>query len=253
MSSNRKYVNKEKATTVHVSNDYKKFNFLIENRQTARTHINKLKDAIQRNPEILEVQPILVNEKFEIIDGQHRFTAASELGLPIHYTVVDHLDITTAREMNVMQRRWGVDDYAYSFAKAGNIHYKAFNEYRREYPSVSSTIIQIVIGGGESSNMAQDFRKGDFIVKREEDDAKWVLDQLDKIREATSGEIPLGKAFVSALLTSINKEDFHFEEFLSNLKRKPDAFHRTSTVRDALRMIEDIYNYHKSTNLIRLY
>lgn len=237
----------------YATTDYKQFKFLIENRQTARNHINKLKDAIQRNPEILEVQPILVNEDMEIIDGQHRFTAASELGLPIHYTVVKGLDINTAREMNVMQRRWGIDDYAYSYAKAGNVHYKAYNEYRREYPGLSATIIQVVLAGGESQNMSGDFRNGKFIIKREEDDANWVFEKLLKIRELTGYEIPLSKAFVSAFLQAINKDDFNTDEFLSNLQKKPDMFHRTSTVRDALRLIEDIFNFKKSVNLIRLY
>ena len=46
--------------TVHETTDYKKFKFLIDNRQTARGHINKLKDATNKNPEIMKVQPILV-------------------------------------------------------------------------------------------------------------------------------------------------------------------------------------------------
>ena len=29
------------------------------------------------------VSPIMINEKFEIIDGQHRFEACKELGLPV--------------------------------------------------------------------------------------------------------------------------------------------------------------------------
>lgn len=238
---------------VFETTDYNKFSFLIENRQTARTHINKLKDAIQRNPDILEVQPILVNEKLEIIDGQHRFIAASELGLAIRYTVIDHLDISTAREMNVMQRRWGIEDYAYSYAKAGNVHYKAFNQYRRDYPGVSSSLITTVLGGGDTTNMSQDFRGGKFIIKREQADSEWVLDQLIKIKAVTNGEIPLSKAFVSAMLTCLDNPDFKFEEFFEKLEQKPDLFHRTSVVRDAFRMIEDIYNFRKSLNLIRLY
>lgn len=233
--------------------DYKQFKFLIENRQTARNHINKLKDAIQRNPEILEVQPILVNEEMEIIDGQHRFTAASELGLPIHYTVVKGIGIDTARDMNVMQRKWGIEDYAYSYAKAGNVHYKAFNKYARENPGISKTIIMVVLGGRESDSMNSDFKHGKFIIKREQDDADWVFEQLNKIREITSGEIPLSKAFVSALLQCLDNEEFQFDEFLRNLRSKPEMFHRTAVVRDALRMIEDIYNFKKSVNTIRLY
>lgn len=253
MADNRKYVNKKVDTEVHVTNNYKKFHMLIDNRQTARNHINKLKDAILHNPEILKVQPILVNENMEIIDGQHRFQAASELNLSIHYTQVQGLDISTAREMNVMQRKWGVEDYAFSYAKAGNIHYKAFNEYCREYPGISNTTIIVVLGGGETQNMSGDFRNGKFIIRRDEDDAKWIFDQLLRIREITSGEIPINKSFVSAFIQAIGKEDFKAEEFMRNLERKPDLFHRTSTVRDALRLIEDIYNFQKSVNLIRLY
>lgn len=238
--------------TVHETTDYKKFKLLIDNRQTARTHINKLKDAINKNPEIMKVQPILVNEKYEIIDGQHRFVAASELGLPIHYTQVYGLDISTARDMNVMQRRWGVDDYAYSYAKAGNVHYKAFNEYRREYPSMSASVLQTILAG-QTNDLYGDFRKGDFVVKRDEEDTRWILEQLDTIKEVTMNEMPISKPFVVGFLTALSKEDFQPEEFMRNLKRKPEQFHRTATVRDALRMLEDIHNFGKSTNLIRIY
>ena len=31
--------------------------------------------------------PIIVNENYEIIDGQHRYSASKELGLPIRYIV----------------------------------------------------------------------------------------------------------------------------------------------------------------------
>ncbi len=239
--------------TVNETTDYKKFKFLIDNRQTARGHINKLKDAINRNPEIMKVQPILVNEKFEIIDGQHRFTAVSELGLPISYTQIYGLDITTARDMNVMQRRWGIEDYAFSYAKAGNVNYKAFNKYSRENPGISKTIIMVVLGGRESESMGHDFRNGKFVIKRDQDDAEWVFEQLNKIRELTNGEIPISKPFVSALLQCLDNEEFDYDEFMRNLRQKPEMFHRTAVVRDALRMIEDIYNYRKSTNTIRLY
>lgn len=240
--------------TTNRTTDYKQFKMLVENRQTARTHINKLKDAIQKNPEIMEVQPILVNEKMEIIDGQHRFVAASELGLPIVYNQVKGLDIGTARDMNIMQRKWGITDYAFSYAKAGNVHYKAFNEFHKEYPGISASLIMIVMGGGEAENMAYDFRHGNFVMKREKDDIIWTLDELNRIKTATNGEIPMSKSFVTSLLRCIDRDDFEYERFITNLLRKPELFHRTSVVRDSLRMIEDIYNYnHSQANQLRLY
>lgn len=233
--------------------DYTKFKFLIDNRQTARTHINKLKEAITRKPEILEVQPILVNEKYEIIDGQHRFVAASELGLPITYNMVHGIGIETAREMNVLQRGWTLDDYAISYAKAGNLQYKAFNKYRREHPGISGTVLITIMSGKEIGNLSSDFRNGKFVIKRDTEDTEWILKELEEIKEITGHEIPLTKPFVTALLTSIENEEFVYAEFKKNLRRKPDMFRRTPVIRDGLRLIEDLYNYQKSTNTIRLY
>ena len=240
--------------TLEATTDYKKFKFLIDNRQTARKHINKLKEAILANPEILEVQPILVNEKYEIIDGQHRFQAASELGLPIHYSKVRGLDIGTAREMNVLQRKWSVEDYAMSYAKAGNKHYEKFNHYRREYPGIPVTILMIVLGAGsDSERVSLAFKTGKFMVVRTDEDAEWILDQLMFVKQTTGGGVPISKAFVGALLQCLENVDFDYEEFKKNLARKPELFHRTVVVRDALGMIEDIYNYQKHVNIIRLY
>lgn len=233
--------------------DYGKFSFLMENRQTARTHINKLKVAIKESPQILEVQPILVNENMEIIDGQHRFIAASELGVPVTYTIVKGLTIDSAREMNVLQRKWNVDDYAFSYAKAGNINYKAFNKYREENPGIPATVLMLVMTGSDSGSHGVTFKNGNFVIKRNNEDIEWVLTQLTAIRTMIGGAIPMNKAFVSALLQSIDNPEFQMDWFMRQLEKKPESFHRTSTVRDALRMLEDIYNYHKSTNLIRLY
>lgn len=240
-----------------VTSDYKQFKFLVNNRQTARTHINRLKDAINRNPEILEVQPILCNENMEIIDGQHRFIAASELGLPIHYTVIKGLDINTARDMNVLQRRWHMDDYAYSFAKQGNVNYKAYNQYRREHPGISGSILLSVMTGGDKKrdnvSVSVNFRTGKFVVERDQADIEWTLNELESIREITMNEIPLSRSFVTALMVALENEDFEYDTFKANLKAKPEMFHRVSVIRDGLRMIEDIYNRGKSVNLIRLY
>lgn len=233
--------------------DYTKFSFLIDNRQTARTHINRLKNAIRKNPGVLEVQPILVNEKMEIIDGQHRFVAASEMNIPIHYSVVEGLDITTARDMNILQRRWTVDDYAISYAKAGKEDYALFNKYRAEYPHFGTYLLMVVLSKTDSGSATSQFRNGTFTIGREIDDIDWILSKLTEVREATGHEVPISKSFASAFIQAVDNSDFIYEDFIMNLKKHPEMFHRTPIVKDALRMIEDIHNYRKSTNQIRLY
>ena len=241
------------AHTFNTSSNYKQFKLLVDNRDTVRKHINKLKDAIQQNPEILEVQPILVNEKMEIIDGQHRFVAAMELNLPIHYTQVRGLDIVTARNMNILQKGWTFEDYAMSYAKAGNVHYKAFNKFHREYPSVAFSTVALIMSGQNHKNVTSDFRSGKFVMLAEADDVQWKLDELVRIRNLVGG-VPISRAFVSALMKVLDMEDFNYERFITNLEKKPEMFERTPLVRDALRMIEDIYNYNfGEASRVRLY
>ena len=242
--------------SVQTSTNYSDFKTLEENRAISQSHVNRLKMAIEDSPKILAVQPILVNEHMEIIDGQHRFQACKELNLPVHYTVVNGLSVKDARKMNVIQRGWGGRDYVESYAKAGNVYYKALLQFLKEHPSLNLSIVRgiCLTSEGRNSRRSYDFRNGDFTIERSIEEVDWFLDKLDTVHEVNSGEIPIGNAFVTGLVTAVDKhDDFNMEEFIDNLKKNPQLFHRTSTTRDALRMIEDIYNFRKSINKIRLY
>lgn len=193
----------------------------------------------------------------EIIDGQHRFTVCKELGIPVYYTIVRGLSVKEARVMNAIQRGWSALDYAESYAKAGNVYYKALVEYKREHPSIGLSVIRIVCAGkgtGRTTEQNHAFRVGEFTINRDSEEVSWFLTKIDEIHEALNGEIPTRSPFVSAFIEAVdNHDDFDTEDFIRNLKSAPEMFSRVATIRDGLRMIEDIYNYHKSANRIRLY
>ena len=67
--------------------DYEKFSIKSYNRNLNRNHINELKEKFATIG-YKDYLPILVNENYEIIDGQHRFVACKESGLPIVYQVI---------------------------------------------------------------------------------------------------------------------------------------------------------------------
>ena len=68
------------------STNYDEFRTLNANRNVSENHVKQIKAAIETVGNLTEVVPIIVNENKEIIDGQHRFEACKELGLPIFYT-----------------------------------------------------------------------------------------------------------------------------------------------------------------------
>lgn len=67
--------------------EYDRFSFLTANRPVDYNHVNKIKKSLQEYG-FLDSQPITVNNEMQIIDGQHRFVACKEMGLPIKFVQV---------------------------------------------------------------------------------------------------------------------------------------------------------------------
>ena len=82
----KKETNQVKVNSVYRTNDYSLFSKLDGNRDVNKAHLHRLKKSIKE--ESLCV-PIIVNEKYEIIDGQHRFSCWENLMLPVYYIVVE--------------------------------------------------------------------------------------------------------------------------------------------------------------------
>ena len=74
----------KRENVVFSTTKYDMFSFLDANRKLNVRNYSKLINSMKE--EQLKI-PIIVNEKFQIIDGQHRFTAEKELGLPVYYMV----------------------------------------------------------------------------------------------------------------------------------------------------------------------
>jgi len=74
----------EEANKILLTTNYDMFKLSARNRPINREHLRQLKAAISKCNQ-LDVNPILINSEFEVINGQHRLTAAKELGLPIYY------------------------------------------------------------------------------------------------------------------------------------------------------------------------
>lgn len=62
---------------VYQTTNYDKFCFLEDNRAVKQSRVKKIKDSIDDVGYLY--QPVLVNEQYQIIDGQGRFNACKEM------------------------------------------------------------------------------------------------------------------------------------------------------------------------------
>lgn len=107
----------EKQFELGVSTDYSMFK-VARNRSVDAKAVAKKKNSIQQ---INLQQPIIVNKRYQVVDGQHRFQALKELGLPIYYVVSYNWkrDEDTAT-MNNTQNKWNTQNWAEFRASQGN-------------------------------------------------------------------------------------------------------------------------------------
>lgn len=223
--------------------DFNKFQFIDKNRPLNAKHIEDLKQSIGKNG-YLESQPITVTKDFRIVDGQHRFIACKEMGIPICYTVVNvHNPESVLIDINTTQRKWTVLDYVYYWARAGKEHYQCLLSLCKRYNlSVSSVccIIESCSQGGRDTDI---IKAGNF--KFEEPEAvletkiKTVLDciKLTKIK-------PTDRIIRAMVLCSRHPE-FTWKSFYKKLEYQRDKIYKCSTVFGYIRLFEDLYNNHR--------
>lgn len=240
----------DSTTTIRRTMNYDQFKFIHNNRDQSRGHIETLKRAFEEVGNLTEVQPILVNENYEIIDGQHRFIAAKESGAPIFYTVRPGLRISDARSMNILHREWTTDDFAHSYADGGDVNYKKYIEIKDDY-NLPHSVIMEYINGGQSRGAFATFRHGEFVLPNEAA-ARHRLDMLLEVMP----KLPIGKDvnFARAYLKVMAVPGFDQARMVDKVTRLGDMMRKYATVPEYQRAIEDLYNHgHGETTRLRLY
>jgi hypothetical protein len=238
---------------VHKTSNYELFKFLGANRELGKGHVERLKKAFEERGNLTQVQPLLVNENMEIIDGQHRFLAAKELGEPIYYMVYPGLGISDARTMNIMHKEWRTDDYAKSYADSGDASYRRYLQLREEFGATHSTILAVTTEGlGKGAFSA--FRNGEYVLTPEGyEEAKEALGNLTQLEELVPS-ITNRKEFDLAAIKSMRMPDYDQARMVKKLSQVGSSIPSYSSSLDYQRALEDAYNRHVTEeNRVRLF
>lgn len=219
--------------------DYEVFKHLLGNRQLDYAHVDRLRRAMEANPQWFAARPILVNENFEVIDGQHRIEAAILAHQPVYYTVFSGLTLESARAMNTRQKQWAIMDWARSYADSGIEDYVKFLTCKEDHPLLNAGVLVIITGTNQDFGASDEFRGGRF--KMIDDDE--VEERIELFQEIINiSNAHLNVPFVRSLIRILNHDDFDTQAFLRKLREKPDAPLSGVRTIDNIRNIEDIYN-----------
>lgn len=222
--------------------DYSLFKNLNGNREVNQLHLKRLKASMSKNPLITI---IMVNERFEIIDGQHRFLASKELNLPVYYTISQNYGLNEIQILNANMKNWQTDDYVNGYCDLGNQDYIVYRDFVTKYKLPSR--IAILLLSGEQNTTGEvttgsKFKDGLFKVK-DLDEAKKMAERLLMLAPYYEGFNR--RCFALAICGIMKNPKFDFEEFILKLKQQPTALQDCVNITQYKTLIEDIYNYRR--------
>lgn len=237
--------------TIQSTTNYDQFSLMVNNRVYNRGHVEALKRAFESTGNLTEVQPILVNERLEIIDGQHRFIAAKDLGVPVFYTIRPGLGVHEAREMNILHKGWRTEDFAHSFAASGDRNYIQYEQLKEDYGFGHSIILSYIYGSDDKGIFGK-FRQGELNLT----DIEGVRERLDKLAELlryvrNGVDNYLAKAFLKIM----SSDNYDHGRMMRKMSRYGELYiRRFGSVVEYMRALEEIYNHGQGEGTrVRLY
>jgi len=226
--------------------DYSKFKKLNGNREVLEGRKKMIKSSIEKRGWIRN--PIVVNEKFELIDGQGRFEALKELGLPIEYVVSEGATIDDCIALNMKQLNWKPMDFISCYADLGYPDYQFLRSICEEYKAYcGAEIVAILLGvpstTGKTIGKGGDVTEGRFKVY-DKASARNIMDFFVRTSEACKGKGAQRK------IVAITKFAWYCPE-ISNRRwlEKIEKYGNTDVLEEfvreeeTLRKFERVYNY----------
>ena len=227
---------------VQKTTDYAKFRSLRGNRDVSLDRVAKIIKSIKNVGYI--INPIIVNEKMQVIDGQGRLQALTELKLPVYYLVVPHTGIKECINMNIYQEKWTTIDYIKSYAKRGFPDYQSLLQAVEEfYPNIPIGIIVAACYGSMNNVSTEKVFKGDFRIGRE----SWrdTLRYLDKFAPYKSQISGSWANVMKVLLFAYDADEIDEAAMYKQFTKNTEKITGIGSIIDALNSLEGVYNCRK--------
>lgn len=248
------------ANYVYLTNDLSKFKTIKGNRPPNPQHIKRLAHSIETYGMLCN--PILVNDKMEVIDGQHRLLAAKMVNSSIYYIIIA-AGLTEVHALNLNQKNWSKKDFLDGYAELRIESYVKLKDFTKKFNdlTIGDCISLCSNTSHEPHRKVLKFDRGRiYKTAKVFDEGTWEGQDFE-LAENLAYKIRAIKpyyegynrsAFVRSMIgLFMYKQDFNFNEFLHKLKIQPMALKDCGTITAYRAMIEDIYNY-RNRNKINL-
>ena len=228
----------EHYTDINQTTDYDRFTFMEGNRDISHLHLNRL---IQSMQEKYIPTPILVNEKYEIVDGQHRWSAIKHLGLALYFHMEHGLRLKDVHRLNTNMRTWTAEEYLDGYCKLNYPHYIKFREFKKTYGfGINESMCILSFGGHPGGSLFDTFKRGAYKIHSYEGGVR-LANKLLQVGEYYKGY--KRRCFIYAMLELFKNESYDHDMFIQKLSYQSRKLTDQTTVKHYYECIKEIYNF----------
>ena len=224
---------------IKTTKNYELFKKLKGNRAVTPARVSIIRNSIERVGYI--TNPIIVNQNYEVIEGQGRLEALKGLDLPVDYIVVDGAGIEECMALNMRNTNWKTRDFIYSYADRGNENYVRIKKLLEQYNfgvNVIATALKFIGKFDVKST-----KNGELHISEQEyDNAVERLEWLNKIApycKSTTGEMA---SLFQSLIICREFENVDLNRLESKVINLNQTMMPYASVPDCMQSLEEIYN-----------
>lgn len=227
--------------------DYSIFGEIPSNREIDQRHVNKLKKAIEEK-NLLHLNPIIVDERSRVIEGQHRLEAAKQLKLPIYYITDGNVNKSDIAALNTNKKNWAIQDYINFHCVEKRPGFNTLAKFITNHPNIPISSVVQLLSPASRRNMEE--IKNGFVDVSNLDMAEKIAAFLKWLRNhfeyAYSGMV------IQAIRKMFEYEGFDPEYLMQKIEGQPRSVVKCVKTSHYLDMFLDIYNYKLSTNRLTI-
>jgi len=227
---------------------YGQFKFLKKNREINEDHFERIRKSLEvRN--LLEFRPILVDEEYNVLDGQHRLEAARRMGIPIYYQVSEKHPAETIYILNSNQQNWTIQSYLNYHSNDGVEDYVQFSTFIETHHISIATGLALLsthkLSQGRVLFKQGKFTPGEGRMERAEE----ILHQVEEVKMFIRNRSTRKTLFVdnerfkTTLILFLLKPGVDFKIFMKKLEYKLDYIRPCTNGEEFMRIFVAVYNY----------
>ena len=231
---------------IMVTENYDMFKKIGGNRKINKANYAKIVKSMKEEQLII---PIVVNERYEIIDGQHRYTACKDLGKPIYFYMVRGYGLEQVKRANIASSNWKKENYLDMFVAEGNEAYKEFEEIKERYDLNISNLLKIfaIVQEKQSARVGYEFENGTFTL----DGKMEVLRFLTALEDFNFFKFYKSNNFLIAFTRLYFKSEYDHDKMKTKLITHRNSLEKRSTSDEYLVLLcNRIYSFGVTKNPI---